>query len=85
MSSSMAFGDELKRLRKQQNLSIWKLAVLADVSQSYLANVETNKRSAPSPAILRKIAEPLGITFIELMLLAGHLEEIDFQVDRFSF
>ncbi len=58
-------GDKLRSLRKQRNLSLQELAKLADCPPSYLSMIENNKVD-PSISRLKKIAEGLGITIIDL-------------------
>ncbi|WP_064202822.1 helix-turn-helix domain-containing protein [Brevibacillus brevis] len=71
------FGKYLKALRKSKNITVKSLAELSGVSQSYLTNVENNKRGIPSPDILKKLEGPLGVPYKELMVKAGHWNEAD--------
>ena len=73
------FGKELRRLRKEKKLTVRTLAELAKVSQSYITNIENGKRGIPSPEILQKLSKPLGVPYLELMRIAGHvqIEEIN--------
>ena len=72
--SGEKFGNYLRTLRKERGLTVKKVADLSDVSQSYITNVENNKRGTPSPDILKKLAEPLGVTYAELMVKAGYVK-----------
>lgn len=71
----MEFGKYLKKLRKERGLTIRELEELAGVSNSYISQIELGQRSVPSPDILKKLAEPLGVTYSDLMYEAGYLEE----------
>ena len=53
-------------------MTLRELAVLAGVSVSHLARVESGHRF-PSASILRMIARPLGFTEQELLVLAGYM------------
>ena len=70
----VTFGSVLKQLRENQGLTVRKLEELSGVSASHVTNVENGKRSAPSPDILEKLAEPLGVSYPHLMELAGYIE-----------
>lgn len=68
------FGIYLRYLRKDKDLTVRKLGKLSGISPSYITNVENGKRGTPSPAILKKIAEPLGISYDKLLECAGYWE-----------
>ncbi|RXT02876.1 helix-turn-helix domain-containing protein [Ammoniphilus sp. CFH 90114] len=69
-----AFGDFLRESRLQQKLSIRKLERLSGVSNAYISQIENGNRGIPSPEILRKIAEPLGLSYEELLEKAGYVD-----------
>lgn len=72
---SMTFGEYLKRLRKAKGFSsTYKLSLSADVSQAFISQIE-NGRRVPSPEIIRKISNALGVTHIGMMIRAGHVTE----------
>ena len=79
---SSEFGGYLKKLREFKGLTVRKLEELSGVSSSYITNVENGKRSAPSPDILKKLAEPLGVSYAELMVKAGHVSYEDWFHDK---
>ncbi len=55
-----AFISNLKRLRKQQNLTQEKLAELCNTETSYIGQIETRKRF-PSLTFIEKLANALNI------------------------
>lgn len=55
------FISNLKRLRKQQNLTQEKLAELCNTETSYIGQIETRKRF-PSLSFIEKIANVLRIS-----------------------
>jgi SOS regulatory protein LexA len=67
------FGAYLKKLRKESGLSIRQLEEKTGVSNAYLSQIENGKRGFPSPEILKKIHEPLGTSYDELMERAGYI------------
>jgi transcriptional regulator with XRE-family HTH domain len=83
--TSHEFGKYLKELRKSKKITVKALADKSGVSQSYLTNVENNKRGIPSPEILKKISGPLGVTYEELMIKAGYWKEQYSKEDRILF
>ncbi|MGG2027565.1 helix-turn-helix domain-containing protein [Gottfriedia sp. S16(2024)] len=76
---SKKFAEFIRQTRLQNNLSIKCLATKANVSHSYISQIENGKRGIPSTEILRKLAEPLGVPVIQLYQLAGYvpIEEND--------
>ena len=70
---NMDFADALKRLRKNKGYSIRQLALYSGVSAGFLSQVENKKRGIPSPDILKKLYKPLGITYEEIMRMAGYM------------
>jgi len=69
-------GDVLKERRKSKELTLKQLSSLSGVHPSYLARIERGERF-PSGHILRKLAEPLDFTEVELLKLAGFLSRDD--------
>jgi SOS-response transcriptional repressor LexA/DNA-binding XRE family transcriptional regulator len=69
------FGEKLKELRKNKGLKIRELEALASVSNAYLSQLENGKRGKPSPEIIKKLAPHLGVTYTELMKMAGYITE----------
>lgn len=60
-------GERIKELRKKRGYSINELARMADVSKSYLSQIERGLQINPSLQLLKKIAVPLD-TSIEYIL-----------------
>jgi transcriptional regulator with XRE-family HTH domain len=57
----------LKALREQREWSMAELAKKADVTDAYIAQLETGKRKNPSLEVLRRIAKALGVPVGELL------------------
>lgn len=72
----MNFREYLKKKRKEEKLSMRKLASLTDISQAYLSQLESGKRSTPTPDILSKLAKGLNVPYKDL-LNAAKYEEIE--------
>jgi len=53
-------GDRIKEMRLQKRYSITKLAEKAQISKSYLSQIEKGSNSNPSLQMLHKIAASLG-------------------------
>ncbi|MBO0958277.1 helix-turn-helix domain-containing protein [Neobacillus sp. MM2021_6] len=63
-------GERIKQLRQKKSYSITELARLADVSKSYLSQIERGLQSNPSMQFLKKISIPLD-TSLDYLLLDG--------------
>jgi transcriptional regulator with XRE-family HTH domain len=61
----MAFGTEVRRIRKLRGLSIEDLAERAQLSANYIGGIEMNRRD-PSLSTVNAIARGLGTTIAEL-------------------
>ncbi|WP_040208562.1 helix-turn-helix domain-containing protein [Neobacillus jeddahensis] len=74
-------GNKIKEMRKRKGYSISELAKLADVSKSYLSQIERGLQSNPSLQFLEKIAEPLETSLDSLIMdirTQGHsITELD--------
>jgi len=55
-------GDKLKKLRKDKGLTLESLASAADVSKSYLWELENREVKNPSAQRLNSIADALGVS-----------------------
>jgi len=62
----MNVGERIKQLRKEKNLTLRELSQKADISISFLSDIE-NGRSNPSLERLKDIAEALGTTVSYLL------------------
>lgn len=63
-------AESVRRIRNAKNLSQFDLSVRANMSQSFLANIETGKKE-PSAMTLIRIARALGVSPREFFPDAG--------------
>lgn len=70
-------GERIKNLRKQKGYSLTELADLANVSKSYLSNIERNLNQNPSILFLMKLARPLDVS-IDFLLTGIDRDEYVF-------
>ena len=73
----MDFREYLKRKCREQNISLHRLAVRCDLNQIYFYQAVNKNKENPPPWVLRRAAPHLGVTYVELMIAAGHLNEDD--------
>jgi hypothetical protein len=71
------FREYLKRKCREQNISLHRLAVRCDLNQIYFYQAVNKNKENPPPWVLRRAAPHLGVTYVELMIAAGHLKEDD--------
>lgn len=71
-------GAFIRRQREQAEMSVRRLAELADVSNPYLSQVERGLRK-PSAEILQQVAQALKISVETLYVKAGILPEDDYR------
>ena len=69
------FGRELRRLRCEgkTRYSLTKLAALADVTASYISQLETGEKS-PTPRVIRRLSRHLGVAPNHLLSRIGMIE-----------
>ena len=63
----MEIGDNIKKYREIQGLTLPDLAARAGVSKAFLWEIESGKSKRPGAEVLFKIAEVLGVTIAHLM------------------
>lgn len=63
----MDFGERLRMLRKHRGMSLRQLASKAEVSTSYLSDLERGARGAPTAPVLGRLADGLGIS-VDMLL-----------------
>lgn len=80
-----SLGRALQDRRKARELTLNQLSGISGVSAAHIGRIETGKRF-PSARILRKLADPLGFSEVELLKLAGFLsrDETDERLDGFK-
>ncbi len=67
----MEFGQRLRDLRKQKNLSQRDLAARVGIDFTYLSKIEGGRSDPPSEVIIRRIAQVLEADEDELINFAG--------------
>jgi len=68
------FGQYMSRLRKEQRLSLRAVSSKADVSITYICQIEGGTRK-PSAEILKKLAPVYGVPIQDLLKEAGYFEK----------
>ena len=66
-------GTTLRAVRNLHSKSLKAVAEPAGISIAYLVKLEKGEVAAPSPHVLHRLAETLGVEYIELMRLAGYV------------
>ncbi|MBL4954452.1 helix-turn-helix transcriptional regulator [Neobacillus sp. YIM B02564] len=60
-------GEKIAEIRKQRGYSLTELAELANISKSYLSNIERNLNKNPSLKVVIKIAKVLKVDLLTLL------------------
>lgn len=74
-------SEELRRCRREKDLSLEQLADLSGVSRSMISKIERGE-SVPSTVVLSRLAEALGVTFSRLMAPASDREVLHIPASR---
>ena len=67
----MDFGERIRELRRERNLSQRDLAAKIGIDFTYLSKIEEGRMEPPSEPVIRRIAQELGADEDELINLAG--------------
>ena len=62
LEGARELGEQIRKLRTEQGLSIVELADRTGLSTSHISEIETAKTTNPGVAVLQKIATALGIS-----------------------
>lgn len=71
----MSFGDFLKEERKKKGLTMRELERRTGISQAYISQIESGKRNAPKPDLLRKLSKGLDVEYLQLLHEAGYTKD----------
>lgn len=69
------FGQYLRALRKAKGFNLTGLSKISGVSHPYLSQIESGRKTPPTPDVIRKLSQALGVTHIGMMIKAGHVTE----------
>jgi hypothetical protein len=73
------FKEYLKERCRERGISLHRLALLCDLNQIYFYQSINKNRDNPPPWVLRRAAPHLGVTYVDLMIAAGYLNEHDIE------
>ncbi|RKQ33496.1 helix-turn-helix domain-containing protein [Oceanobacillus halophilus] len=68
-------GEKIQKIRKSKGLTLSECAERANISKSYLSNIERNLNQNPSIQIIEKIAAVLGVEVNTLIKRESLLEQ----------
>lgn len=68
-------GQYITDQRTAKNLSMRKLAILANISHTEIHRLEAGERKNPSPLVLKSIAHALDLNFDDIMQAAGYTND----------
>ena len=66
-------GEQLRDARTKRGLSLEAASRAAKISQGYLHKLEAGRVQSPSPRVLQRLSEVLGVSYRRLMKLADYL------------
>lgn len=77
VDETLSLGDRLRALREAEGWTLREVAAKAGVNHGYLSQLERGEVSQPAPAMLHKVADAYGESFVTLMRWAGYIEADD--------
>jgi len=72
---STELGKFIEEIRTEKKISQRQLAEKSGISNTEVSRIESGERKNPSPPVLKAIAPNLGVSYEELMIKAGYIEE----------
>ncbi len=72
-AKAKALGNRLRAARELAGLSLRAAAPQADISSAYLSQLEAGSVKGPSPHILHRLSGVYGVSYADLMTLAGYI------------
>jgi HTH-type transcriptional regulator, competence development regulator len=72
-NESSDLGEALKAARELRGKSLKAVAEPAEISSAYLLKLERGEVASPSPHVLHRLAQQLGLDYRDLMRLAGYV------------
>ncbi|MBY0145891.1 helix-turn-helix domain-containing protein [Neobacillus niacini] len=74
-------GKTIYQFRKQKGLTLTELAKRANLSKSYLSNIERNLNQNPSIEVVKRIAAVLDVE-LDIFLRPLHTNEVQQELDQ---
>jgi HAD superfamily hydrolase (TIGR01509 family) len=71
------FREYLKARCRERGISLHRLALLCDLNQIYFYQAVNKNKDNPPPWVLRRAAPHLGVTYVDLLMAAGYLDETE--------
>jgi transcriptional regulator with XRE-family HTH domain len=68
-----SIGNALRQAREVRELSAVEAARASGISPAYLSRLENDAVRKPSPHVLHRLSEALGLPYADLMRLSGYL------------
>lgn len=84
MSKKQSFGEALRRLRREQNLSLMDLAKVAECSVVHMSDIERGRKNPPKPSKIKALLVRMHAEekLEEMLLLAARSRQsIEISVD----
>ena len=70
--TNRTLGEQLRRAREQQGLSLYALAQQSGVTRSLIWKLEQGQVNDPRPETVSKVAQALGLSLTDLYTEAGY-------------
>ncbi len=74
----MSFGEKIKKLRTDKQLTLDELSESTGLSKGYLSKLENGHRGTPKAETITKLARGLDIEYEDLMFHAGYISKQEF-------
>lgn len=73
----MDFRDYLKQKCRDRGISLHRLALLCELNQIYFYQAVNKNKDNPPPWVLRRAAPHLAVPYVDLLIAAGYLSDIE--------
>jgi transcriptional regulator with XRE-family HTH domain len=79
--SELPFGKYLKKLRLTAGMSLREVESKTGISNGYLSQLENGHRKRAQPEKIKKLANLLGASYVEMMEKAGHFDGLELDIE----
>ncbi len=77
MKENNVIGNTIKKLRKENSLTLRELGVKTGLTAQYISDLEGGRIQSPSLKKLSIFAEAFNLSVIDILLMAGYTPSID--------
>lgn len=80
--SKLSFGELLRSERRKKGLTMRELERRTGISQAYISQLESGKRNAPKPDMIKKLSDGIDVSYLYLLEKTGYFEGFIEEIEK---